>query len=244
LIGERKLKAKKLVPLLIATLILTISLNTIAYSETDNIFKCFSRKRLGLLVEIEVTALAWPGENVNFTLIANATQANIHVRYVHINVSSLKENRSETLLSSQSFLEDAHLQLGHSNQTFYQVVIPNGTLPGLLYGKIEYAWSIEGDDDVEKEADNFAATYVQNKPYQDLLEDYEVLDDYSNALQENYTRLEANYTDLQQKYQALADSQTGQGGATGLMYVFLITTGIFVVTTILLLAKRPKTSSW
>lgn len=226
-----------MIPFLIAVLILTISVNTVAYSETDNVFMCFSRTRLGLSVEIEVTALAWPGENAAFAVRANATQANIHVRYVHVNVSSLKENRNETLLSSQSFLEDAHLVLGESHQTSHLVIIPNDTLPGLLYCKIEYAWSIEGEDDVEKEVDNFAATYIQNKPYQELLEDYESLDDFSNALQ-------MNYTDLQQRYQSLADSQTVQGGATGLAYVFLITTGIFVVTTILLLAKHPKTSLW
>jgi hypothetical protein len=77
-----------------------------------------------------------------------------------------------------------------------------------------------------------------------LLEDYEVLDRFSDALEKNYTDLDADYAELQQEYQALADSQTTQDNATSLMYVFLVTTGIFVVTTILLLAKHPKMPTW
>lgn len=232
--------------LLLITALILASMNSVAvaYSETDTTFECFSRERLGLLVQIEVTAIAWPGERVNVTVNATATQANVHISYVHVNVSSLKENRSETLLSNNSFLDDTHLRLGDSNQTSYGMLIPEDSLPGLLYGEVEYAWSIEGDDNVEKEVNAFPATYIQNKPYQDLLEDYVALNNSRDALQENYTSLEANYTDLQQKYQMLADSQTAQDNATGLMYIFLITTAIFVVTTILLLAKRPKAPTW
>lgn len=216
----------------------------VVHSETDTTFECFSRERLGLLVQIEVTAIAWPGESASVTINATATQANVHIGYLHINISSLKENRSETLLSSDSFLEDVHLGLGDSNQTSYGVLIPEDSLPGLLYGELEYAWSIEGDDSVEKEANVFPATYIQNKPYQDLLENYEALSNSRDALQKNYTSLEANYTDLQQSYQTLADGQTAQDNATGLMYIFLITTAIFVATTILLLARRPKAPTW
>jgi hypothetical protein len=232
--------------LLLITVLISASMNSVAvaYSETDTTFVCFSRERLGLLVQIEVTAIAWPGESANVTINATATQANVHIRYIHVNVSSLKENRSETLLNSTSLLEDAHLRLGDSNQTSYEMLIPEDSLPGLLYGEVAYAWSIEGDDNVEQEVNAFPATYVQNKPYQDLLEDYKALNTSRDILQENYTSLEANYTDLQQKYQTLADSQTAQDHATGLMYVFLITTAIFVVTTILLLAKRPKAPTW
>jgi hypothetical protein len=232
--------------LFITTLVLgTISLVAVARSE-DNVatFECFSRERLGLLVRIEIAALAWPGDNVSVTINATATQANIHVRYVRVSILSLKENRSETLLINTSFLEGAHLSLGGSNQTSCSISIPEDSVPGLLHGEVRYAWSIEGDDDLEVEADTFLATYIQNKPYQDLLEDYEVLDRFSDALEKNYTDLDADYAELQQEYQALADSQTTQDNATSLMYVFLVTTGIFVVTTILLLAKHPKMPTW
>jgi len=234
---------KRIASFLLTALILA-NLSTIAYSETDEMYECFSRKRLGLLVEIRVTALAWPGENITITIKAAASEANINLRYIHVNVSSLKENRSETLLSSIAFLEETHLSLGEANETSYEVPVPEDTLPGLLYGKVEYKLSVEGDEDVETEFDVFPATYIQNKPYEDLKEDYDVLMNLYDALETNYTSLEANYTDLQGKYQELVDTQTSQDNTTSLMYIFLATTVIFVITTILLLVKRPKAATW
>lgn len=239
------MNAKRLTPLLIMIVILSgISMSAIAHSENNEMCKCYSRERSGLLVEIEVTALAWPGNNVTISIKAVATQANIHIRYIHINVSSLKENRSKTLLNSTAFLVDQHLNLGELEETSYEVFIHNDTLPGLLYGEVEYGWSIEGDEYVLKELNTFPATYIQNKPYEDLRQAYDSLNNFCNDLQGNYTSLEANYTDLQQKYQELSGNQIAQNNSTGLMYLFIITTAIFVVTTILLLVKRPKTATW
>lgn len=230
--------------LITTSILLSISISAIAYPETNENYKCYSLERSGLLVEIEVTSLVWPGENITITIKAVATQANIHIHYIHVNVSSLKENRSETLLSSIIFLKDIHFNLGESNEAAYKVLIPEDTLPGLLYGEVKYKWSIEGDDNLVEELNVFPATYIQNKPYEDLRQNYEALNSYCNDLQSNYTSLEANYTDLQEKYQQLVGNQIAQDNATGLMYLFLITTAIFVVTTILLMVKRPNATTW
>jgi hypothetical protein len=204
--------------------LLTVSFTGVASSQDEPaLFECFSRDRAGLLVKIETAALAWPGNNINVTINATATQANIHVHHVHVLVKSLVENRSETVLANMLFLENASLHLGDSNKTSYSVEIPEDSIPGLLYGEVEYAWSIEGDTILQEETHIFLATYIRNKPYRDLLETYGA---------------------LEQQYQALADSHAAQENATGLMYVFLITTGIFVVTTILLLATHPRSSTY
>ncbi len=232
------MKPNRLISLVITALILiNASLTTIAHSETAGTFRCYSFERLGLLIEVEVTGVVWPRENITVSIKAVATQANIHIRFVHVNVSSLKESRNKTLLSSTSFFEDTHLSLGSSRETSYIVSVPEDTLPGLLYGEVWYKWSVEGDNDVSNELNAFPATYIQNKPYEDLRQDYEALNSFFNDLQ-------ANYTDLDEKYQQLAGGQIAQNNATGLMYLFLITTGIFVVTTILLLIRRPKTTTW
>lgn len=162
-----------------------MGLGAVAYSETTDDYKSYWHEELGLLVEIEVTPLAWPGEKANVTIRAVATQANIHIRYIYVNVSSLKENRSQTLLSSMSFLTEAHIGLGESNSTLYEVAIPEDTLPGLLYGEVKYEWSVEGDDNVEEEVDVFLATYVQNKPYEELKQDYDALNSFCSELQGN-----------------------------------------------------------
>jgi len=239
------LNTKRLVSLLIATVILTtICVSAPIYSETYEKYKCYSLDSLGLLVEIETSALAWPEENINITIRAEATQANIHIHYIQVNIFSLKESRDETLLNNTAFLEDAHLNLGEFNETSYEVLIPKDTLPGLLYGEVDYSWSIEGDPSVFDKLKAFAATYIQNKPYEELRQDYEALNSFCNDLQTNHTALEANYTELQQKYQQLEGQQIGENNSTGLMYIFIITTGIFVASTILLMIRRPKTTTW
>jgi hypothetical protein len=215
-----------------------ISLVAVAHAQDDPaLFECFSREGSGLLVRIQTAALAWPGDNVTITVNATATHADIHIRSVHVRILSLKENRSETVLGALSLPENTLINLGGSAQVSHTVSIPENSVPGLLYGEVDYAWSIAGDDDLFDEAATFPATYVQNKPYQDLLEDYAVLQAFADDLQ-------SNYTDLQAQYQTLADNHVAETNATGLMYVFLITTAIFVVTTILLLVTHPKTSTY
>jgi hypothetical protein len=230
----------------VATLILTsVYLVANVDSEGNDLYKCYSHESAGLLlIEIEATALAWPGENVTILARANATQANVHIRYIHVNILSLRDNRTETLLNSKSFFLDSHLSIQNSREISYKVAIPEDTLPGLLFGEVEFQWSIEGSPDVEKEFDTFPATYIQNKPYEDLRQEYEGLYSVFNDLKTNYTQLQLNFTDLQQDHLALETEQIGQSNATGLMYLFLITTGIFIATTIILIIRNPKGTVW
>jgi len=231
----------------IVTLILFLSsarLSAIAYAEDSEKYKCYSHEFNGLLVQIEATVSVWPGNNINMTIRAEATQANIHIRRIHMNVSSLEKGRHKTLLNSTTFLEDVHLNLLKFEETSYAVLIPGDTSPGWLYGEVQYSWSIEGDEYLSDEFDGFPTSYVLNKPYEDLRQDFEELNNFLYDLHANFTSLKANYTDLQEEHLRLVGSQIAQNNATGLMYLFLATTGIFVLTTILLMAKRPKAATW
>lgn len=219
------------------------SLGTIAYSEATT-FECYSRERSGLKVEIRATSLAWPGENITITVKALATEANIHVRFITVNVSSLNEDLQESLLNSTTFLVDEPLGIGKSKEISYEVFVPNDTSPGSLYGQVEYSWFIKNDPGVT-DLSAFRATYIQSKAYEELKEEYGALQDLFDDLKANKTSLELNYTALQEKYQQLlAGDISEHDSATGLMYLFLITTGIFAVTTILLLVRRPKRTTW
>ncbi len=240
------MKAKNMMISLIATTFLaSMNISASAVSMSSERYKCYSRERSGLLVEIEVTPLAWPAENITVNVSANATNANIHMRFIQVNISSLREDRNKTLLDGTTFLVDEYINLGNSVETSYNISVPSDTLPGLLYGEVEYRWSIkDSDEDVFREVNAFPATYIQNKPFEELKQHYETLSSFFNDLQANYTSLEANFTDLQQKYEQLEGKHIGESNATGLMYLFLVTTGVFVITTILLLARRPKTTTW
>ncbi len=239
------MKTKTIMFLLVASLVVaSTSICGFATPISSERYKCYSGERSGLLIEIEVTPLAWPEENITVQVRAVATQANVHIRFIHINISSLRENWNKTLLKGTTFLSEAHLNLTDSMEKLYNVSVPSDTLPGLLYGEVEYKWSIESSDDVFRELNAFPATYIQNKPFEELKQGYDTLSSLFNDLQANYASLEANFTDLQQEYQQLEGKHIGENSATGLMYLFLVTTGVFVITTILLMVKRPKTTTW
>ena len=143
-------------------------------------------------------------------------------------------------------LNIADLNPGALNETVYTLQIPKDALPGLIYGMISYSWDIKGTvpDPHHVLPKAFPATFIENKPYAELKEDYDALNGSYARLAANYTSLQENYTELEGKFQDLESSQLGESNATGLMYLFLITTGIFVVTTIVLMIRRPSQATW
>ena len=200
----------------------------------------------GLLVKVEGPAIAWPGDEINITVRVQAS-AKIHIDFVNLNVSSLEMNREEVpLLGTVSFLNNVDLNPEAINQTSYEVEVPNDALPGLIYGMIWYSWHIKGSvpDPHVMLPKAFPATFIENKPYIELKEDFDDLNSSYRNLQNSYTSLDANYTDLQERFQQLESAQIGESNATGLMYLFLITTGIFVATTLILMIRRPKAATW
>lgn len=224
--------------------LVSVRLSTVAYSETEERQLSYSLNRGGLLIEIEAPIQAWPGEKLNITMRAEAS-TEIHIDFIYADISCLKENLTEILLNSIRFLENFDISQKETYEEHYEVVIPNDALPGLIYGTLRYKWYIEGDIPTHVEdVQTFQVTFVQNKAYEELRQDYEALNSSYTSLESNYTSLWANYSDLLEKYQQLESNQIGENNATGLMYLFIITTGIFVVTTILLLIRRPKTTTW
>jgi hypothetical protein len=225
--------------LMIILIIGTLSLGGIVHSDAGESQTCYSLDYGGLLLEVKAADLAWPGDKINITVRVEAS-AKIHVNFIRANVSSLKGGREEApLLATVTFLENGDLDPGMVSEISYEVTIPEDALPGLIYGMVWYDWYIRGTTPATFQMfpQAFPATFIENKSYIELKEDYD-------ALNSSYARLQANYTDLEEKYQQLASDQMAQDSATGLMYLFVATTAIFVVTTILLLTRRPKAATW
>ena len=218
--------------------ILTSSLARPATSDSSEMLTCYTLDFGGLLVEVKAPTIAWPGDIINITVYTQVS-ANIHMNFINVNFSCLGGNLTKVpLLNTTSTLTNVDLDVGFINETNYKILIPNNTLPGMIYGVIWYDWYIRGSvpDNHQILPKAFPATFIENKVYIELKKDYEELENY-------YTSLISNYSDLQERYQELQKSVTGESNATSLMYLFLITTGIFVATTILLMVKQPK-STW
>jgi len=234
------MKNKKISALMLTVLFLAvISLAKPSRTDTVETQTCYTLDYGGLLVEIEAPATVWPGDTINVTVRAKAS-AKIHVDFINVNFSCLRGNLEEVpLLSTTTTLENVELDWGSLNESYYRLEIPDDALPGLIYGMVWYDWYIEGTipDHHQIFPKAFPATFIENEAYVELKVDYEILES-------SYATLEPNYSDLQGEYNELESKIGGGSNATNLMYLFLITTGIFVVTTILLMIRRPKSTSW
>ncbi|UCB61484.1 MAG: hypothetical protein JSW72_05435 [Candidatus Bathyarchaeota archaeon] len=227
----------------VLTLIVTgLSVCTIAYSQAEERRVWHSLDWGVFLIEITAPVQAWPGDPLNITIMSKAS-TEIHVEFIRASLSCLKENLTETPIGTIDFLKNATFSPEETSKQHYEVTLPKDALPGLIYGKLQYSWYIQGDIQTSfEDVEAFRVTFVQNKAYEELRQAYDALNSFAEDLQANYTSLEANYTDFLQQYQQLADTQIMQNNATGLMYLFIVTTGVFVVTTILLMVRRPKTA--
>lgn len=225
--------------MLIVLFLAVISLARSSRSDTVETQTCYTLDYGGLLVEVEAPVTAWPGEVINVTVRTKAS-AKIHVDFINVNFSCLRGNLEKVpLLSTMTTLRNVDLDSGSLNEMRYRLEISDDALPGLIYGMVWYDWYIEGNipDHHQIFPKAFPATFIENEAYIELKEDYD-------TLESSYTTLESNYTDLQEQYHELESEIAMENNATSLMYLFLISTGIFAVTTTLLMIRRPKSTSW
>lgn len=239
IVGENMKTKRASILMLIGFFLITISLAGIEMSDAAEVQKCYTLDYGGLLIEVEAPTSAWPGDTINITVSVKAS-AEIHVDFINVNFSCQREGLEKVpLLSTTTTLKNIDLTSESLNETRYELEIPDDALPGLIYGMIWYDWYIKGNIPSPHQIfpTAFSTTFIENEAYIELKEDFD-------NLESSYITLESNYTDLQERYHMLESKITEENSATNLVYLFLITTGIFVVTTILLIIRRPKSSSW
>jgi len=100
---------------------------------------------------------------------------------------------------------------------------------------------------LKSDFDSLKATYDSLKSKYDSLESEHntLVSDYS-ALQKKHTSLDSEHKSLLADYEALKSEYEASVGELGtsrnLMYVFVVTTIVFIATSIILFARKPKTA--
>lgn len=93
-----------------------------------------------------------------------------------------------------------------------------------------------GYDSLKATYDSLKSSFDSLKSEQDTL-----ASDYS-TLQKTYASLDSDYDSLLADYDALESKSVSElGTSRNLMYVFVVTTIVFVATSVILLARKPKT---
>jgi len=96
-------------------------------------------------------------------------------------------------------------------------------------------------------------TYVRERTYDELLRDYDALRADYDRLISNYDSLRTDYIELNSKYESLkADygelilkhgaSKRELATAKSMMYIFIVTTMVFIATTVYFARRKPKTT--
>ncbi|MCK5593438.1 hypothetical protein KAI31_05000, partial [Candidatus Bathyarchaeota archaeon] len=137
----------------------------------------------GLVVEVEAPYQVYPGENLNLTVKVRAPIVVIPVLYVQLNISGLLDEGNETLLKNIALrdLGPVDLALNETYQHTYEIEMPGGVSPGLVYGSILCEWTCYGLP-AKVPPTGFGVTIVGNREYEELCEDYQELNQTYQSL--------------------------------------------------------------
>jgi len=216
----------------ITTLMLTISLLTLAFSSIVQFAISEPQARLawsyeseGFSVEVYAPSQAYPGDVVPINVTVNATADLLDVYVILENFGSQHENCSYwNTTFNVLWSEDLHA--GEDLTEKYDLEVPSNADPGLVYCHIICKWKTLDLQDHSK-YDSFSVTYLKNRNFQELQNEYAELHD-------KYEDLNASYTELKSKHE-------GEIGSTrNLMYIFVVTTIVSAATVFVLLLRRPK----
>ena len=182
----------------------------------------------GLAVEVEAPCQVYPREKMNLTINVRAPVVVITALYAQLNISGLLDEGNETLLTNIALrdLGPVDLALNETYQQTYEIEMPGGVSPGLVYGSILCEWTCYGLPAKVPPTD-FGVTIVGNKEYEELCSEYQELNQTYQSLQENYTKSESQFSG------ELANTRN-------LMYVLVVTSVVSAASAVFFVAKTPR----
>ena len=290
------MRSKKIVILLSIACLLFLASSSMAMAAETRRVLSFTEE--GLKVRAYAPYQAYPGDTIEVRVTAEALE---DLDDIYLTIDIFGSKPKEGKVGYDGWEDDIRVlravdwEEGDDRDKKYDVEIPEDSDPGLVYGHITAEWTTFADDEDHTYAESFTITYIMNKDYEDLQEDYEDLSseydklktdykdlsstysgllatydslksDYDSlkatydslkssydSLQTDYSKLSSNYDALQEDYNSLLadydaleseyETSVGElGTSRNLMYVFVVTTIVFIATSIILFMRKPKTA--
>jgi len=160
----------------------------------------------GLRVRVYAPYQAYPGDTIKVRVDADALEALADVTITIDIFGSRSKNGKEGYDKWEdgiSVVDGVDWEEDEGKDKTYNVDIPSYSDPGLVYGHITCEWTTVTDDVDHTYAESFTITYVLNKAYEDLQEDYKDLSSKYDKLKVDYDGLSSTYNDLQKTYNSL-----------------------------------------
>jgi len=185
----------------------------------------------GLQLAVITPVEAYAGENITVTVKTSASD----VPQIYINYLNLKFCGAVNATTIVTFKQITHLDnvFVSSNETQYNITIPDNISPGLTFGEISCEWKALGAS-FEIPSSGFALTYIKDVALEQLQAEYDELNATHQSMLQNYTEMESTYNEWKSGLKEEADS------TRNLMYIFLATTIVASITVVVLLMRKPK----
>lgn len=208
--------------IILSVFLLTLTFSGFCRAEIEGEKNVYSIEYGGLKININAPIQVYPGENISINIIAEAvTQVNIE--YIHVLIKGATNATNEVILANITHSENSSLSFYEAR---YNFSIPEKISPGLTYGVISCKWDFMGAPQ-KIPSSGFPMTYVNNVALENLKTEYKELNATHHSIVQNYTELESDF-------------EEEVGSTRNLVYVFIATTAIAIITVIILLMRKPK----
>ena len=221
---------KKLCVMILCTFLLTLAFCGVGKSAPEETQSVYDVTYGGLRLIVIAPVEAYPGENITVTVKTNASD----VQQIYINYINLKFCGAVNATTTVTFEQITHLDnvFISSNETQYNITIPDNISPGLTFGEISCEWKALGVS-FEIPSSGFALTYIKNIALEQLQAEYDELNATHHSMLQNYTEMESTYNELKSDLKEVDSTRN-------LMYIFIATTVVASITVVVLLLRKPK----
>jgi hypothetical protein len=221
---------QKLCTIALCTFLLILTFCGVGKSAPEEMHSVYDNTYGGLHIIVVAPVEAYPGENITVTVKTNVSD----VQQIYVNYFNLKFRGAVNTTTILTFEQIMHLTnvFISSNETQYNITIPDNISPGLIFGEISCEWKALGVS-FEIPSSGFALTYIKNIALEQLQAEYNELNATHQSMLQNYTEMESTYNQLESDIKDVENTRT-------LMYIFIATTIVASITVVVLLMRKPK----
>lgn len=203
--------------------LLTLAFSGVVNAASEETRSVYDVDYGGLRITIIAPVEACPGENITVAVNTSASGVQqIHINCINLKFYGVVNSTARVTIDQITHLTNISLS---SNEASYNIAIPDSISPGLTYGEISCDWKALGAS-FEIPPSGFPLTYIKNVELEQLQADYDELNATHQSLVQNYTELSSDVNKDE--------------SAHSLMYVFIATTVVCVITIIVLLLRKPE----
>jgi hypothetical protein len=221
---------KKLCVMVLCTFLLILAFAGVGKSAPEETQSVYDVTHGGLRIIVIAPVEAYPGEDITVTVKINVSDVQqIYINYINLKFCGVVNTTTIVTFEQITHLNNVFIS---SNETQYNITIPDNISPGLTFGEISCEWKALGVS-FEIPSSGFALTYIKNTELEKLQAEYNELNATHYSMLQNYTEMESTYNELESDIKEVENTRN-------LMYIFIATTVVASITVVVLLMRKPK----